>query len=90
MLTNAVNSCGLEISFGSIAPFDSNGLVVATGVFSLSFSLDLAGVAGTFKGSAVDMRENVIWADGCGNELRVDLGARWRYKAMASEANTSK
>lgn len=49
------------MSFGAIVPFDSIGLLVATGVFSLSLSFDLAGVAGTFNGSAVDIRKARIW-----------------------------
>lgn len=44
------------MSFGAMAPFDSDCLALATGVLSLSLSLDRDGVAGTFNGRAVDIR----------------------------------
>jgi hypothetical protein len=44
------------MSFGAMAPFDWDCLALATGVLSLSPSLDRDGVAGTFKGRAVDIR----------------------------------
>ena len=49
-LTKAVNSCGLEMSFGAIVPFDGPACLIAIGVLSLSPSVDFEGVAGTFNG----------------------------------------
>lgn len=53
LLTKAVNSCGLEISFGAIVPsFDGPDCLEGTGVLSLSLSVDFEGVAGTLRGCA--------------------------------------
>lgn len=50
-LTNAVNSWGLDMSFGVIvANLAGPDCFVAIGVLSLSFSEDLKGVEGTFSG----------------------------------------
>jgi len=47
--TKAVSSCGLEISLAAMVPC-FEGPCFATGVLSLSNSLDLEGVTGTFNG----------------------------------------
>lgn len=53
LLTNAVSSCGLEISFsGAVVPCLEGPCLFATGVLSLSSSKDFEGVTGTFKGCA--------------------------------------
>ena len=48
--TNAVNSWGLDISLAAIVPNFAELAWFETGVLSLSFSADLNGVDGTFRG----------------------------------------
>lgn len=66
-LTNAVSSCGLEISFGAIVPsFEGICFLLATGVLSLSASEDLDGVAGTLRGCAEGISSGNKMVDGKG------------------------
>ena len=57
MRTNAVSSCGLDISFGAIAPAlapEVGCFPELVGVLSLSVSIGFEGVEGTFRGKALE------------------------------------